>query len=400
MTTLIVILIVLTLGSWLFARRRWYAPAVLFTGAWLVAISAYAILDHGAHPLRPDTLKALTIWLTGFTLATWVMQSFRFNPLLKGITPSVPVRDMYYYFSLATLPVMIWAVVMIIRHTGGNPFSALRDANVRENEQGIRTTGFFVVFWMVSYIMELRVLSKTNLWRVIVLFCINLFYVIISLGKMNMMILFLSTAIILSEKGIIKLKHLFIAVPVLIGLMLSLQLARGSLRSMDNINEFCAIYLGTSIANLNTNVKPHSAEQPGENTFRIYYAVKSKLDGGKTKVVDPILEFKGVQIDKTWYGSNTFTALYPFYKDYGIAGIWVFAIFFGLLFGLIFRLSEDGSICALVLYAAWIGSVPMQIIGDTFFSVLSQNIQYLIAVLIPFIMSKYRVFEPKSSVNG
>ena len=400
MTTLIVILIVLTLGSWLFARRRWYAPAVLFTGAWLVAISAYAILDHGAHPLRPDTLNALTIWLTGFTLATWVMQSFRFNPLLKGITPSVPVRDMYYYFSLATLPVMIWAVVMIIRHTGGNPFSALRDANVRENEQGIRTTGFFVVFWMVSYIMELRVLSKTNLWRVIVLFCINLFYVIISLGKMNMMILFLSTAIILSEKGIIKLKHLFIAVPVLIGLMLSLQLARGSLRSMDNINEFCAIYLGTSIANLNTNVKPHSAEQPGENTFRIYYAVKSKLDGGKTKVVDPILEFKGVQIDKTWYGSNTFTALYPFYKDYGIAGIWVFAIFFGLLFGLIFRLSEDGSICALVLYAAWIGSVPMQIIGDTFFSVLSQNIQYLIAVLIPFIMSKYRVFEPKSSVNG
>ncbi len=400
MTTLIVILIVLTLGSWLFARRRWYAPAVLFTGAWLVAIGAYAILDHGAHPLRPDTLKALTIWLTGFTLATWVMQSFRFNPLLKGITPSVPVRDMYYYFSLATLPVMIWAVVMIIRHTGGNPFSALRDANVRENEQGIRTTGFFVVFWMVSYIMELRVLSKTNLWRVIVLFCINLFYVIISLGKMNMMILFLSTAIILSEKGIIKLKHLFIAVPVLIGLMLSLQLARGSLRSMDNINEFCAIYLGTSIANLNTNVKPHSAEQPGENTFRIYYAVKSKLDGGKTKVVDPILEFKGVQIDKTWYGSNTFTALYPFYKDYGIAGIWVFAIFFGLLFGLIFRLSEDGSICALVLYAAWIGSVPMQIIGDTFFSVLSQNIQYLIAVLIPFIMSKYRVFEPKSSVNG
>jgi len=400
MTTLIVILIVLTLGSWLFARRRWYAPAVLFTGAWLVAISAYTILDHGAHPLRPDTLKALTIWLTGFTLATWVMQSFRFNPLLKGITPSVPVRDMYYYFSLATLPVMIWAVVMIIRHTGGNPFSALRDANVRENEQGIRTTGFFVVFWMVSYIMELRVLSKTNLWRVIVLFCINLFYVIISLGKMNMMILFLSTAIILSEKGIIKLKHLFIAVPVLIGLMLSLQLARGSLRSMDNINEFCAIYLGTSIANLNTNVKPHSAEQPGENTFRIYYAVKSKLDGGKTKVVDPILEFKGVQIDKTWYGSNTFTALYPFYKDYGIAGIWVFAIFFGLLFGLIFRLSEDGSICALVLYAAWIGSVPMQIIGDTFFSVLSQNIQYLIAVLIPFIMSKYRVFEPKSSVNG
>ena len=400
MTTLIVILIVLTLGSWLFARRRWYAPAVLFTGAWLVAISAYAILDHGAHPLRPDTLKALTIWLTGFTLATWVMQSFRFNPLLKGITPSVPVRDMYYYFSLATLPVMIWAVVMIIRHTGGNPFSALRDANVRENEPGIRTTGFFVVFWMVSYIMELRVLSKTNLWRVIVLFCINLFYVIISLGKMNMMILFLSTAIILSEKGIAKLWHLIITVPVLIGLMLTLQYARGMFDSIKELDQFSALYLCTSTANLNTNVKPHSAEQPGENTFRIYYAVKSKLDGGKTKVVDPIKKFQILEIGKRTYASNTFTAIYPFYKDFGIIGVWIVSIFLGLFYGTLFKMGEDGSQCALILYAILVICIPMQIMDDTFFSWLSQNIQYLIAVLIPFIMSKYRVFEPKSSVNG
>ena len=393
MNNLIIIVSVLTVGSWIFARRRWYAPSVLATGAWLAAIVAYTLIDRGMHPLKPEIITALTVWITGFTVATWVAQSLYLKPMLKDITPSVPVRDLYYYFSLATLPVMAWAVLMIVRHTGGNPFSALRDANVRANDQGIRTTGFFVIFWMVSYIMELRVLSKENRRRVIVLFLVNLFYVVISMGKMNLMILCLSTIIILSEKQIVKLKHLFIVVPVLLAMMLVLQNVRGALTSSDKIGDFASIYICSSIVNLNKNVEPKSAEQPCENTFRLYYAVKKKLDGGKTKVVDPVLEFQWLQISDKWYASNTYTALYPFYKDFGLAGVWVFSIFLGLLFGILFKLAEDGSICALVLYAILAGCILMQIIGDTVFTVLSQNIQYLIAVLIPFVMSKYRMFE-------
>lgn len=393
MNNLIIIVAVLTLGSWLFARRRWYAPSVLATGVWLFALVAYMVLDKGMHPLKPEIITALTVWITGFAVSTWVVQSFYVKPLLKGVTPSVPVRDLYYYFSLATLPVMAWAVLMIVRHTGGNPFSALRDANIRENDQGIRTTGFFVIFWMVSYIMELRVLSKDNRMRVIVLFLVNMFYVVISMGKMNLMILFLSTVIILSEKQIVKLKHLFIVVPVLLGAMLVLQNVRGALTSSDKIGDFASIYICSSISNLNKQVEPKSAEQPCENTFRLYYAIKKKLDGGRTKVVDPVLEFEEVQIADKRYASNTYTALYPFYKDFGMTGVWIFSIFLGLLFGFLFKLGEDGSICALVLYAILAGCILMQIIGDTVFTVLSQNIQYLIATLIPFVMSKYRVLE-------
>ncbi len=397
MTKLIIILSLLFAGSCLFARRRWYAPAVLQSGVWLLCVVTYAVLDHGMHPLRESVINAILVWVAGFTVTTWCVQSLYVKPLLKDVTPSLPVRDVYYFFTLLTLPIMLWAVISILQHSGGNPFSALRDANVRENDQGVRTTGFFVVFWMVSYIMELRVLSKSNLLRVIVLFLVNLFYVAISLGKMNLMILFLSTVIILTEKGIIKLKHLFVAVPLLIGLMLGLQYARGSLRNSDSsLERFTALYVCTGLGNFNKYVEPGSSQQPGENTFRLYYAVKSKLDGGRTPVVNPILKFKGVKIGRHGFGSNTYTALYPFYKDFGMAGIWIFTVFFGLLFGMLFKAAEDGSVCALVLYAIWAGCIPMQIIGDTFFTVLSQNIQYLVAALIPFVMSKYRLLEKHS----
>ena len=135
------------------------------------------------------------------------------------------------------------------------------------------------------------------------------------------------------------------------------------------------------------NVVPKSAENTGENTFRLYYAIKSKIDDGKTQVIDPVLDFHTVKVGKFRMYSNTYTSIYPFYKDFGKVGVWVFSVLLGLIFGYLFKTAEDGSQFALVLYAILASIIVMQFIGDTFFTVLSQNIQYLIAVLIPYIVS-------------
>jgi oligosaccharide repeat unit polymerase len=211
----------------------------------------------------------------------------------------VTARDIYYYLTLFTLPLMVFSVLLVVARSGGNPFSALRDANVAE-DNGIRTTGFFVIFWMVSYIMELQVVSKKNLGRVVLLFLVNLFYAFISMGKMNFMILFLASAIILTRRKILKLWHLAIGGVVMIFLFVGIQTIRGSYTTP---KKFAALYLTSSMGNLNTNLKPESAEHWGENTFRLFYALKSALDGGHTKPVDPILEFKRVEVGEFVFGS-------------------------------------------------------------------------------------------------
>lgn len=390
MQELIILLSILTILSVVLSRRRWYAPAVLQSAVWWLCVVAYAVIDRGMHPLTPVTCRAIMIWVGGFCLSTWVVQALYTKPLLKDVEASQPVRDMYFYLTLLTLPVMIWKVVMVVMHTGGNPFSALRDANVRANSEGIRTIGFFVVFWMVSYLLELRQTSKLNLRRVVVLAMINLFYVVVSMGKMNMMIWMLSTAIVLSEKGKIRIRHLILALPILMMAFVGVQTIRGSKMTTE---DFAALYMTSSIGNLNTNVTPCSAKQPGENTFRLYYAIRSKMDGGKTKVIDPILDFKEVGIGRHKFSSNTYTALYPFFTDFGLTGVAVVSVLLGLLFGSIFKLAEDGCRCALVVYALWAGTVVMQVVGDTFITILSQNLQYLIAAILPYVMSKYRLME-------
>ena len=396
MTKLLIICTILLVFSLLFARRRWYAPSVLASGVWLVSLMAYSWIDHGLHPLTNETCSIITYWLALFCIPCWCVQSVYIKPMFKDIRTSVTARDIYYYLTLFTLPLMVFSVLLVVARSGGNPFSALRDANVAE-DNGIRTTGFFVIFWMVSYIMELQVVSKKNLGRVVLLFLVNLFYAFISMGKMNFMILFLASAIILTRQKILKLWHLAIGGIVMIFLFVGIQTIRGSFTTP---KKFAALYLTSSLGNLNTNLKPESAEHWGENTFRLFYAFKSALDGGHTKPVDPILEFKRVEVGEFVFGSNTYTALYPFYKDFGKTGVMVFAVILGLLFGYLFKTSEDNSDFALVLYAILAGSIVMQFIGDTFFTVLSQNIQYLVAALLPFIISKYNLFSNLIKRNG
>lgn len=396
MTKLLIICTILLVFSILFARRRWYAPSVLASGVWLVSLLAYSWIDHGLHPLTNETCSMITYWLALFCIPCWCVQSVYIKPIFKDIRTSVTARDIYYYLSLFTLPLLVFSVLLVVARSGGNPFSALRDANVAE-DNGIRTTGFFVIFWMVSYIMELQVMSKKNLGRVVLLFLVNLFYAFISMGKMNFMILFLASAIILTRRKILKLWHLAIGGVVMIFLFVGIQTIRGSYTTP---KKFAALYLTSSLGNLNTNLKPESAEHWGENTFRLFYALKSALDGGHTKPVDPILEFKRVEVGEFVFGSNTYTALYPFYKDFGKTGVMVFAVILGLLFGYLFKTSEDNSDFALVLYAILAGSIVMQFIGDTFFTVLSQNIQYLVAALLPFIISKYNLFSNLIKRNG
>jgi oligosaccharide repeat unit polymerase len=158
--------------------------------------------------------------------------------------------------------------------------------------------------------------------------------------------------------------------------------------------------LTTSLANLDQNVEPATAELPAENSCRLFYAIKSSLDNGKTPVIDPILNFQWVQIGDLRYYSNTYTAIYPFYKDFGQIGVIAFALILGLLFGYLFKTAEDGSQFSLVLYAILSGTVVMQFIGDTFFMVMSQTLQYIFAALIPYIISKHNLFANTFNRNG
>ena len=60
MTQVIILSVVLFAFSILFSRRRWYAPSVLLCGVWMVSLVAYAWIDHGMNPLKPEIIAVIS----------------------------------------------------------------------------------------------------------------------------------------------------------------------------------------------------------------------------------------------------------------------------------------------------------------------------------------------------
>ena len=73
-----------------------------------------------------------------------------------------------------------------------------------------------------------------------------------------------------------------------------------------------SLYLTSSIVAFDYFVEPSSAISFGENTLRFIYAVGHSL-GISDAPIQTILEFVGVP-----FPTNTYTLMYPFYKDFGL----------------------------------------------------------------------------------
>lgn len=379
--------------GYLCSKEFLLAPAVLVSGLWFVCICCYLMVDPTPQTLSSKFCTAMAVWVSCFSLLALAVQSIKIKPFFVDLMPSQPARDIYFYLSLCTLPLLVYDVYLIIQGSTASPFNALRDANVsvEANSKVGRTANFFVVFWLVSYVMELCVWSKKNKWRVVLLAIMNLFYAFISMGKSNFLIFFLATAIVLLYQKRVKMKFFIIGIVLLAGAFVGIQKMRGA---YTNYKEFVTLYVASSMKAFDQYVQPNTSEQEGENVFRLYYAVKSKL-GYSENVVDPILPFVQVKIDNKKYHTNTYTVLYPFYKDFGLWGVALGAVFLGIVFGVLFMMMGLKSYCALTVYALWSGTLVMQFAGDTFFTILSQNLQYLFFAVIPFIITKYHLFEKK-----
>ena len=77
------------------------------------------------------------------------------------------------------------------------------------------------------------------------------------------------------------------------------------------MNDFISMYFLSGMPAFDT-VKPYSSLHFGENTFRFFYALSYEFGFSKIEPVDPVLQFIKVPTI-----TNTYTVLYPFYKDFG-----------------------------------------------------------------------------------
>lgn len=148
-----------------------------------------------------------------------------------------------------------------------------------------------------------------------------------------------------------------------------------------SIVEMLSLYLTSSIVAFDYFVEPSSAISFGENTLRFIYAVGHSL-GISDAPIQTILEFVGVP-----FPTNTYTLMYPFYKDFGLFGITLFSVIYGCIYGFLYKKTRTGSKQGLIIYSIFLTFLLLEFFAELIFTNLSQTIQYVILTALPFIFS-------------
>lgn len=384
-----ILLLVILAISYISSNQNIFSPAVIVSGVWFVCTTLYLTLDHGLYPVSNKFLIAISIWVSCFCFFSLLAQSLSVPTPYKNVSPSKIARDIFFYFSLITLPVLIYDIYILLNSgLGSNIFWILRNANVSGFEKhGIeRTSSFFVIFWFVSYIIELQVASKSNRLRIAILLLMNIFFAFITMGKSSFLSIFIASVIILFYQKKIKLKTIVISVGVLFFLFLGIQTLRSDGNQIQS-KGFVSLYLLAGMPAFET-LEPASSAHFGENTFRFIYAVGKKLDISSIEPKSALQSYVFIP-----EATNVYTVLFPYYKDFGLSGVILFASLLGFLFGYIFKASQRNDGYALVLYSLLAVCLVLQFMNDVFFLTFSQNLQFIIIAYIPFLITRNKLFE-------
>jgi oligosaccharide repeat unit polymerase len=106
--------------------------------------------------------------------------------------------------------------------------------------------------------------------------------------------------------------------------------------------------------------------------------------------VDPILPW----IQKPLQ-TNTYTGMYPFFKDFGIFGVALFSIVLGLVYGWFYKKAKSLKTFSVLAYSYFVTVMISQYVGDMFVTNLTGHIKFLCVLVFPFVCTKYGVFKIK-----
>jgi oligosaccharide repeat unit polymerase len=358
---------------------------------WLFCLSMFLILHHDLPPFSIQFLGCLSIWMTLLVFFSLFIQTYKFSE--NNDDPSKLIRDVYLIISVLSYPFFLMWVYKAMNSgdtdswTMNLRLAAIGQSSVSKEIYG----GLHIVIWEVSFLIELIYFSRKKWYRLAIPTFFYLTLGFFTMSKAVFLNLFIMAVCVLYLRKTISLKHLLIGFSVLFFLFAGLQSVRhaADMQSASSKEDFAVLYLLSSMSAFDT-VQPASSPHFGENVFRLSYAVTNKLGISDVKPINPILEWIQHPIS-----TNTYTGMYPFFKDFGYMGVIIFAIFFGCLFGWIFKKTQNGSPFYVILYSYFTSILLMQYVAEMLFTNLSGNLKFIVILWLPFFATKYNLFDKR-----
>ena len=375
-----VVLIIIILCIAICFHISLFSPFVINALAWLLSFFPALFFYENFYPLTGNVFFSWLIW---FTVTSIVFFLFYFYG--KNTWQETEVRKLPLDYSVGILILIAWLgyKIWVIGNTGPEHFFLnLRLSAI--NAEGVSSIGLVGRFYTLVFALFLfeHVYEREENRRLrFLLWCWMLLYAVATMGKLSLLTPFVSWAIIKGVKGRLKIKKIIILVPVVFVLMMAIHFMRAG-ADTSSIGDVLAAYTYAPLVGLGY-INVDNSLPIGAYVFRFLYAVGYRLGITQLQPMNTILSY--AEIPKP---VNAFTVMYPFYFDFGLLGVLLGALFYGLFFSFLYLFSIKGRRMALTLYSGYSIVLVGQFIGDFLITNFSLNLQIFIWVVLIYLASR------------
>ena len=378
----------LSLSLFLYCRvRDIFNPAVVVSGLWAVILCLYNHYDHGLYPLSSALYLTITTWAILFSVTSYVFGRIIINT--REFSKYYRARKLNKSVYNCVIVSNILLIISLVMYGGGGfslDLTELRILSVEEKfPRHILFLNYINQFSIVYTLGFIYYYGAANRRKMFVLCVIMLLTLIFKTNKTGFIVFFIGVLYVLKCKKILTpSKGLYIGL-LLLGFMMISAVTRGDAESF-SWTDYAIIYLLSPLPAmdmvLGNDVYIHYGDW-GSATFSLFYKIL-ELFGHKANY-SVCNEWVQVPLP-----TNVYTTLKLYYLDFGYAGIWLFSIILGVIWGIMYRLQKLEDPMYILFYASMLYSLFVQFFGDYFFGFLSVTIQ---CYIFSFILARYVFFS-------
>jgi len=375
-------LIVMMLVLAVVRRSSLYSPLVISSSVWLVVFIAGVIFQDRFYPIQETAFIAWLIW---FMVTSLIFFLFCPSIVNRAWTETeirrIPVD---YTLPLVALIGLLCYSIWVVGNTGPEHFFLNLRMLATNKIEGTATLGMLKRIYpliFTLFLFEHVYERRENRHLRFLLWCLMLLYAVAMMSKLSLLTPAVSWAIIQGITGKLKVSRIVVLSTVVFASMISLHFLRASVSDESTIVDILAGYIYSPIVALGYMNIDESLPF-GAYVFRFFYAV-GNLMGIAQLPVKTILSFVGVPEP-----TNVYTVMQPFYHDFGLLGVLLEAVSYGLFFTCLYWLSANGSRFGLVLFSGYSIVLIMQFFADLLITMFSGNLQFFIYALAVFLASK------------
>lgn len=367
--------------SLLGTKSRITSPLPLHFLPWLLTLIVGISNYDQFYEFNEKSFYSLLIWFTVIFIFYFIGELVNYKR--ENINVYYGLSHIEYEckkYWIIVIPISLYTIFEIYMVGMGGAdgfFLNLRLANTLEGYMGKKFILMPAVYPLMMAMFAIVCLTKTSKLNKYSIYFWMLLYCIGTMGKFSILTPILTYLIIYDFKHRLKVKKTIKFTLLIIILALTLHFTRMAENDHSTFLSILGLYIYSPIIALGQLNEVNSSHF-GVYTFRFIYAITNKIGLIKELPVNTILDYSYVPVP-----TNVYTALQPFYQDFGYTGIIFGAVLYGLVYVSLYTAGVRGNNTqALLIYALFSVSSATAFFAETLVTNLAGNVKLVLCTIL------------------